>query len=418
MWTTLRIAVVGITVLATTARADEWVTPTARTLVSPNQRVQAVIAPSANGKTAARATIGAGPSFSLLSPWMPVDAVLFDDGSLLTLDDWHALGYGTVARVYEHDGAIRWSKTLADLLGQAFVDSAPHSVSSIWWRKTPLEWTLAKDGKTGVITLYDENQLQLTLRDGSAKPVSVANLPDDPQRLLNRARALVKDGKDAAAVALLDRAIAKDPDLLEGISLYVEALQHTKDHARVVAALDRMSARWTAGRDGYSLANIYIAWATSLTALARPTDAERVLRLGVAAAPTYPNPATALAKLLVDQGRRKDADVVLDAFVGRLFNAPNLDTYALDNVAEFYKTHGDPAKALAHYLKAYKKTEVTNQFLYANLALLYEQMGNDTEAIRINDQLLAYFKKMGSAFDTYTRSTRAELARLRAKKQP
>jgi hypothetical protein len=32
---------------------------------------------------------------------------------------------------------------------------------------------------------------------------------------------------------------------------------------------------------------------------------------------------------------------------------------------------------------------VTNQFLYVNLAALYEEMGNDTEAIRIDEQLLA-----------------------------
>ena len=54
--------------------------------------------------------------------------------------------------------------------------------------------------------------------------------------------------------------------------------------------------------------------------------------------------------------------------------------------------------------------------LYASLAQLYEETGNDAEAIRVNEQLLAYFQKMGSAFDMYTKRTREDLARLRAKK--
>lgn len=72
-------------------------------------------------------------------------------------------------------------------------------------------------------------------------------------------------------------------------------------------------------------------------------------------------------------------------------------------------------KALAIYLKGDKKDEVTNQFLYASLAQLYEEMGNEAEAIRVNEQLLAYFQKMGSAFDMYAQRTRDDLTRLRAK---
>lgn len=422
MWTNLRLAVLGITLLASSARADQWVTPTARTLMSPNQKLKAVITPAADGRSGATATIGEqgqpGKTFTLSTRWMPVDVVLFDDGSLLALDHWHQLGYGKVATLYERNGTIRWSKTLVELVGQAVVDNAQHSVSSIWWRKMPVEWSLAKDGKSGLITLFDENQLQLVLRDGSAKLVAVATLPDDPARLLNRARALAdQSGQDAAAIAALDRALAKDPDLLEAVSLYVQILQRTNDHARAVALLDRLSPLWKT-KDGYNLANVYVAWAASLTALSRKADAERVLRLAVTAAPEYTNPAVALAALLLDQGRRKDADKILDDFVGRLLKASYLDSYSLAAVADFYKQRGDHAKALAHYLKGYRKDQVTNQFLYASLAALYEEMGDPAGAIRIHEQLLAYFVKMGSAFDMYAKSTRTDLARLRAKRQP
>ena len=73
--------------------------------------------------------------------------------------------------------------------------------------------------------------------------------------------------------------------------------------------------------------------------------------------------------------------------------------------------------ALALYLKGYKKDQVTNQFLNTSLAQLHEEMGNVAEAIRIHEQLLAHFQKLGSAFDTYAQSTRDELARLRANKK-
>jgi tetratricopeptide (TPR) repeat protein len=422
MWTNLRLAVLGITLLASSARADQWMTPTARSLTSPDQKLKAVITPAADGKSGATATIGEqdqpGKTFTLSTRWMPVDGVLFDDGSLLALDHWHELGYGKVATLYERDGTIRWSKTLVELVGQAVADHAQRSVSSIWWRKRPLEWSLAKDGKSGLITLFDENQVQLVLRDGSTKivAVAVATLPDDPARLLNRARALAdQPGQEAAAIAVLDRALAKDADLLEAVSLYVDVLQRANDHARAVALLDRLSPRWKT-KDGYDLANVYVAWAASLTALSRKADAERVLRRAVTAAPGYTNPAVALAALLIDQGRRKDADKVLDDFVGRLLKASYLDSYSLAAVADFYKQRGDRAKALALYLKDYKKDQVTNQFLYASLAALYEEMGDHGEAIRIHEQLLDYFVKMGSGFDMYARSTRTELARLRAER--
>ncbi len=413
-------ALIVLLLIATTAHADEWVTPTPRTLASPDGKLQAVITPSTDGKSRATAKIGpkqgTATTFKLADDWMPVDTVLFDDGSLLTLDHWHSLGVGKVATFYGRDGKIRWTKTLEELVGKRLAETATHSVSSIWWRKTPLEWSLADDGKSGTITLFDENRVRLTLADGSSQLVAVPDLPADPPRLLARARALAQeDARQTEALALLDRAIAKDPDLFEAILLYVEIVQRAGDHARAIALLDRVSPRWKA-TGGYDVANACVAWAKSLQALSKHADAEQKLRLGITAAPTYVNPALALATLLVDQKRTKDADTVIDELVKRLLAQPYVDTYGVADAADFYKQRKEFAKALAIYLKAYKPTEVTNQFLYASLAQLHEEMGNDAEAIRVNEQLLAYFQKMGSAFDSYLKSTRAELARLRAKK--
>lgn len=410
----MRVLIAAL-LLTSFAAADEWVTPTPRTLTSPDGKRSAVITP-ASKKAGATVEMLAGKTkkrtFELKT--VPVDAVLFDDGSLLVLDHWHQLGFGNVATLYTADGKPRWTKTLEQLIGKSLVERAQHSVSSIWWRKVPLEWTLDADRKSGTITLFDENQVRLTLADGSASLVSVGNLPADAERLLNRARVLAREGgRRDEAIALLDRVIALDPARLEAVRIEAELFANANEHARVIALLDRVSPGWKT-TDNSEVANLCIIWAKSLRTLDRHPEAEKKLRLGIAAAPAYPNPTIELATMLADQKRTKDADVVLDEFVARLFKAPYLDTYALTTVAEYYE-RVDPKKALAVYLKAYKKDEVTNQFLYAQLAALHEKLGNTAEAIRIHEQLLAYFQKMGSAFDSYTKSTRETLARLRAK---
>ncbi len=267
-----------------------------------------------------------------------------------------------------------------------------------------------------MITLFDENTLQLTIKDGSAIIVMVGNVPDDPVRQLNRARALAKqDGQQSAAIALLEKMLAKDPEHYEAIYLYLQVAQRVNDHALAVATLDKVSPRWKRTDGGYSLANVCVLWATSLAAVSRPADAERVLRQGAAAAPTYTNPVVALGKLLYDANRKTEADAVLDDFVARTLKASYVDHYGLSAIADFYRQRKDLKKALAIYLKGYKTTEVTNQFLYASLAQVYEELGQIANAIKINDQLLAYFEKQSSAFDMYKKSTRDELTRLKAK---
>src|SRR5688572_700682 len=309
-------ALVLLVLVASVAHADQWVSPTVQTVKSPNGKVTATITPSKDGKSAATAMIGK-TKITLNAPWMPVDTVVFDDGTLLTFDDWHSLGHGNVATFYERTGKVRWKKTLVQLLGK-HAEGAQQSVSSIWWRSTPIEWKLATDGKSGTVTLFDEHHVRIELKDGASTIVPVDNLPDVPQRLVNRARALAnRDGQEAAAAALLERVIAKEPTNFEALGLYVDLLQRSNDHARVIATLERVSPKW-ATQDGHSVANVSIAWAKSLQALAKTSEAERVLRLAVTSAPTYPNPAIALATLLVDQKRPKEADRVLEDFVARL----------------------------------------------------------------------------------------------------
>lgn len=403
--------------LAGTTHADQWATPSKVTLTSPNHKWSAEITPSKNPKLGAQATLGpvGGPmkTITLQDTWMPVDSVLLDDGTLLTLDHWHQLGFGKVALLYERDGTVRWSKTLLELVGPQVVDLADHSVSSIWWRKTPLEWSLAKDGKSGFVTLFDENQLQLSFKDGSTSIVAVTQLPDDPLRQLNRARALAKqDGQASAALSLLDQMLAKHPENYEAAALYLDVAQRVNDHPLAIAMLDKISPNWkSSATSGYRFANVAVAWSVSLIAVARVADAERVLKQAALAAPTYTNPVLALGKLLYDTKRQADADRALDAFLAKALTASYVDTYAISTIGDFYKQRKNFKKALATYLAGYKPTEITNQFLYLNLAQTYEALGKVEDAIKIHEQLLAYFRT--NKLDSYLTQTEAELARLR-----
>ena len=405
--------IAGLFLLATFAHADDWVSPTPRTLTSADGTRTAVITPSKGG---ARVEIRGGEKpVAFDMKFVPVDAVVFDDGRLLVLDQWHQLGMDKVATLLGSDGKAKWTKTLVQLIGKGTVERARHSVSSIWWRKVPLEWDLAQDGKTGTITLFDENKLRLTIANGSTELVAVPDLPADAERLLNRARFLSEEpARHTEAIALLDRVIAMNPEQLEAIGIQVDLFQAAGDHAKVIALLDRVSPKWKAKTT--DVANVCIQWAKSLTALGRLPEAEQKLRLGIDAAPTYSNPAVELSRLLLKNKRVKEADTVLDELVARLLAASYLDTFTLAQVAEYYeRERGESQKALAIYLKGYKKTEVTNQFLYAELAELHDKLGNTAQAIAVQEQLLAHFTKMGSAFDDYAKRTREALARLRAK---
>ncbi|WP_165250394.1 hypothetical protein [Paludisphaera soli] len=64
----------------------------------------------------------------------PTSALVADDGSVVTLDNWHSMGYGSnVVVVYDRDGKLVRSMGLEDFLAPEVVKGLPHSVSSIWW---------------------------------------------------------------------------------------------------------------------------------------------------------------------------------------------------------------------------------------------------------------------------------------------
>ena len=72
---------------------------------------------------------------SLVNPVAPIELFVTDRGYLVTLDNWHNMGYGKIVAFYSPDGKLLRSHALDDLFSAAEIDKLPRSVSSIWWRK-------------------------------------------------------------------------------------------------------------------------------------------------------------------------------------------------------------------------------------------------------------------------------------------
>ncbi len=151
------------------AVADSWALPTARTYHSANGEHAVTIAPKQlagqleyfedkvegredagglkgladNRPYASLFTVDAhAPSvlrsrFPLVNEVAPVTALISNDGSwLVTLDNWHSIGYGPdVLVIYRTDGTMVRSLALEDLFTADDLDVLPRSVSSRYWSK-------------------------------------------------------------------------------------------------------------------------------------------------------------------------------------------------------------------------------------------------------------------------------------------
>ena len=71
---------------------------------------------------------------TLVNPVGPLQLAVANDGTLVTLDNWHNVGFGYVVVIYGPDGQLRRRYRLDDLYAAAAVEKLDRSVSSIWWR--------------------------------------------------------------------------------------------------------------------------------------------------------------------------------------------------------------------------------------------------------------------------------------------
>ena len=63
-----------------------------------------------------------------------------DYGYIITLDNWHNVGYGKVVAVYAPSGKLGAGYDLTDLYSKDKLEKIPRSISSRYWRCAPLDF--------------------------------------------------------------------------------------------------------------------------------------------------------------------------------------------------------------------------------------------------------------------------------------
>jgi hypothetical protein len=152
------LVVLALATAACSTHADDWAAPRTMNVFSKSGHYFARIVPGNSigdtfgfagekkGKFAIAELFARQPDRSyrlvadvaLLNPVAPVDALVSDNGYLVTFDNWHNLGYGKVAAVYGPDGKLVRAYELAELYGAKRLAQIPHSMSSRHWRCAPL----------------------------------------------------------------------------------------------------------------------------------------------------------------------------------------------------------------------------------------------------------------------------------------
>ena len=137
--------------------ADDWPAPAVQNVFSDNGRYFVRIVPGRSvGDTVGFAGSQKGPyargefyarqpsrsyqlvaDVALQNPVSPVDALVTNNGYLVTFDNWHNVGYGTVVAIYAPGGRFVRGFTAEQLYSRDRLAKIPRSTSSRWWRCSP-----------------------------------------------------------------------------------------------------------------------------------------------------------------------------------------------------------------------------------------------------------------------------------------
>ena len=156
------------------ARGDDWPAPVIREVFSQSRAYFVRVLPGESfGDTVGFSGAAKGPfataefyrlekdrsyrlaaTAPLLNPVAPIDFFVADGGFLITLDNWHNMGYGKVVAFYSPEGKPIKAYGLSDLFTQSEIEGFQHSVSSIWWRKSAGSYVRQGEG-TFYVTVND-----------------------------------------------------------------------------------------------------------------------------------------------------------------------------------------------------------------------------------------------------------------------
>ena len=104
---------------------------------------------------------------TLPNPIAPVEALLSNDGLLITFDNWHNAGYGKVAVVYDARGTVVRSYELEQLYASEKVTHVPTSESSRWWRCAPIHFVEPTEQKSVHVAEFSGGYFVFELATGA-----------------------------------------------------------------------------------------------------------------------------------------------------------------------------------------------------------------------------------------------------------
>ena len=150
----LLLGVLSLLLFATLLLGDSWMLPRLVTVWSPSSNYVAQVTTGSGGyfgdyeraitnrERNASAIVSRCPAPSitnvvwsgkLINPVAPVEVYVSDGGYLVTMDNWHEVGYGAVVAIYNPTGRLLRHWSLQELFKPEELLRLTHSVSSIWW---------------------------------------------------------------------------------------------------------------------------------------------------------------------------------------------------------------------------------------------------------------------------------------------
>jgi hypothetical protein len=166
------------------AQADDWAGPQIREVFSGSRDHFVRVTPgTAVGDTVGFAGAPKGPyaaaefyrrqpdrsyrltrTVPLLNPVAPVDYFVSNAGRMVTVDNWHNRGYGTVLALYDAAGKVVKAYALEDLFAKSEIDGTRRSVSSRHWHDGPIY--INQDQRTLYMMIASGRDLILDLETG------------------------------------------------------------------------------------------------------------------------------------------------------------------------------------------------------------------------------------------------------------
>jgi hypothetical protein len=105
----------------------------------------------------------------LLNPVSPFLVLMNDGGYIMTFDNWHNLGFGSVVAIYGPGGTVVRNYTLDQLYSTEQVESIPRSVSSRYWRCGSPVFTDPKEQAAVVVQEALGGQFVFDLKTGGVQ---------------------------------------------------------------------------------------------------------------------------------------------------------------------------------------------------------------------------------------------------------